>query len=254
MIGKTDEYQRMYEAERQLWWYRILHQKVLSQIKQYFHNRVDISILDAGCGTGGLLSYLQEQGFEQLQGFDFSTDAVAFSKQRGLNVIQQDLSQLAEYEPQKQFDVIICNDVFTYFSDETIVQILQAIRAKLKPNGLFISNNNAHAAFAGIHDLVVGGQKRFVEADLQRLTTAAGLPMVYHTYWSFLLALPILLVRAWQRFQLRRGWIDIENHPSDVAVPPVWLNQLLYGLVKLEEKIGNRMPFGSSIFITTHVY
>ena len=253
MIGKYDEYERMYQAERQLWWYRILHQKVRSQIKEYFHNHVDISILDAGCGTGGLLSYLQEEGFEQLEGFDFSTDAVTFSTRRGLNVVQQDLTQLSEYKPKKQFDVIICNDVFTYFSDEIIVQILQAIRAKLKPNGLFISNNNAHAAFAGIHDLVVGGQKRFVAADLKRLAAAANLPITYSTYWSFLLALPILLVRAWQRFQLRRKMIDLENHPSDVALPPIWLDQTLYGLVKVEEKIGRRMPFGSSIFITTRI-
>lgn len=249
MIGKSDEYDRMYQAEQQLWWYRILHQKVAGQIGKYFNNSRQISILDAGCGTGGLLLYLKNQGYTQLEGFDFSTDGVAFSQLRGLPVVQHDLSKLADYCPQKQFDVIICNDVFTYFSDETITEILKNICTKLKPNGLFITNNNAHAAFAGVHDIVVGGQKRFVIADLKRLAQPAGLRVVFATYWSFLLSPLIMAVRAWQRFQLRRGWVDLTQQASDVAVPPAPINQMLYGLVKLEERLLQRGPFGSSVFV-----
>jgi len=249
MIGKSDEYDRMYQAEQQLWWYRILHQKVAGQIGKYFNERREISILDAGCGTGGLLSHLKRQEYTQIEGFDFSTDGVAFSQLRGLQVAQHDLTKLADYCPQKQFDVIICNDVFTYFSDEIIVDILKNVRTRLKPNGVFITNNNAHAAFAGIHDIVVGGQKRFVAADLKRLAQPAGLQINYTTYWSFFLSPLIMAVRAWQRFELRRGWVDLSQQASDVAVPPTPINQMLYGLVKLEEKLLRRGPFGSSVFM-----
>ncbi|WP_428656704.1 class I SAM-dependent DNA methyltransferase [Runella sp.] len=248
MIGKYDEYERMFNAERHLWWYRVLHQKVTAHIQKHFPNRTDISILDAGCGTGGMLMYLRDNGFTKIEGFDFSEDGVAFSRSRGLEVTHLDLKKILEYKPEKQFDVIICDDVFTYFSDAEIVDILKGIHAKLKPEGIFITNNNSHEAFSGIHDLVVGGQKRFVEKDMERLSKNAGLSIIYATYWSFFLSPLIMAVRAWQRFQLRRGWIDLSKQASDVAVPPFFINLPLYWLVKTEEIVFRKAPFGSSLF------
>ena len=75
MLGNKDEYDRMAEAEGKHWWYRSLHERVLRTIQKQFASR-DIDILDAGCGTGGLLSYLRDNGFTNLQGFDISEFAV----------------------------------------------------------------------------------------------------------------------------------------------------------------------------------
>ena len=36
MINNRAEYQRMFEVEQKLWWYQILHEKVLYQIKKHF--------------------------------------------------------------------------------------------------------------------------------------------------------------------------------------------------------------------------
>lgn len=59
-----------------------------------------------------------------------------------------------------------------------------------------------------------------------------------------------MAVRAWQRFQLRRGWINLSKQASDVAVPPFFINIPLYWLVKLEEAVlpGHRSgaPFYSN--------
>jgi 2-polyprenyl-3-methyl-5-hydroxy-6-metoxy-1,4-benzoquinol methylase len=250
MIGKQDEYERMFNAERRLWWYRILHQKATDRIKRHFNDQKNIRILDAGCGTGGMLIHLQEQGFKQIEGFDYSEDGVKFSQSRGLDVTYFDLTKIAAYKPEKKFDVIICNDVFTYFPDAVIIDVLKAMKAKLAPNGIFITNNNAHAAFSGVHDIVVGGQKRFVKEDMQRLAKAANLEVTYATYWSFFLAPLIMTVRAWQRFQLKRGRIDLSKETSDVAVPPSLINNGLYWLVKMEEGLLGKGPFGSSVFVT----
>ncbi len=248
MIGKYDEYERMFNAERQLWWYRILHQKVSRIINNHFPNQKEIDILDAGCGTGGMLAHLKDKGFTHIEGFDFSEDGVHFSQSRGLAVVHFDLTKVADYQPTKKFDVIVCNDVFTYFDDPTIISILSAFKEKLKPGGIFITNNNAHKAFAGIHDVVVGGQKRFVKEDMERLAQKAQLRLKYATYWSFALAPLIMTVRAWQRYQIKQGKVDFSKQSSDVAVPPAFINEPLYWLVKLEEKILGQGPFGSSIF------
>ena len=97
---------------------------------------------------------------------------------------------------------------------------------------------------------MVGGQKRFIKEDMQRLAQAANLEVTYATYWSFFLAPLIMTVRAWQRFQLKRGWIDLSKQSSDVAVPPSLINNALYWLVKIEEGIIGKGPFGSSVFVT----
>lgn len=248
MIDKRAEYERMFRAEQTLWWYRILHEKVSEQLQRHFPGQTDIAILDAGCGTGGLLLHLQEQGYTQLEGLDFSPDGVAFAQSRGLRITYHDIRHLADYVPSKCFDAIICNDVLMYISDEAAVSVLQTVRERLKPNGVFISNNNAFDAFIGIHDYTVGGPKRFVLDDIRRFATAAGLSINYATYWSLLLSPLILAVRSWQRLQIRRGWVDLSQATSDVDVLSKPVNRLLYKLVKAEGRLLKKVPFGSSLF------
>ena len=68
MIDNRQEYQRMFEVERQLWWYQILHRKVLSQITSHFRTHYsDLKILDAACGTGGYFLFWRKKVFKILQ-------------------------------------------------------------------------------------------------------------------------------------------------------------------------------------------
>ncbi len=56
MIGNRIEYEKMYAVERELWWYKILHAKVLTAIQQHFSS-TNIAILDADCRTVGCSRY-----------------------------------------------------------------------------------------------------------------------------------------------------------------------------------------------------
>lgn len=247
MIGRSEEYRRMYEAEERMWWYRLLHGKTIRTIRKHFPGQAGLRMLDAGCGTGGMLAALRRAGFSNLRGFDFSEDGVAYACSRGFDVVQHDLTRLGSFAPGEQFDVIICHDVFCYFDEARLHDILRAVAEKLQPGGIFISNNNAFGHFAGIHDRVVGG-RRFVLADIQRPAAHTGLQLYKHTYWSLVLSPLIAAVRWWQRRQLRQGRINLADHPSDVALPPAPLNAALYGLVRLEEALLPRLPWGSSLF------
>lgn len=62
MLDRHEEYDRMAECEQKLWWYRALHERTVEAIRQRFGQQ-PLRILDAGCGTGGLMMYLREQGF-----------------------------------------------------------------------------------------------------------------------------------------------------------------------------------------------
>ncbi|GAB3492908.1 class I SAM-dependent methyltransferase [Spirosoma knui] len=249
MIGRFDEYQKMFRLEGQLWWYRNLHERVEAALCNYFPDCHDIALLDAGCGTGGLLQFLTQKGYTNLRGIDGSADAVTFCQERGFEADLVDLNHLSEFEPRTQYDAIVCNDVFCYFLGSELERLLNELARRLKPGGVLISNNNAFRIFKGQHDLAVGIKRRFTRPDFESLLPKAGLYIRYATYWSFILSPVILVMRQWQNLQLRLGWRAPEAAQSDVYLPAAWLNEMLYWIVKAEQKLLTRTPFGSSLFI-----
>lgn len=251
MIGRSEEYEKMFRLEGQLWWYRSLHERVETALQERFGPRRDVTILDAGCGTGGLLDFLRRRGYTNLRGLDGSTDAVAFCQERHLPVTLVNLNELANFEPERQYDAIICNDVFCYFAADDLAPLLSALANRLKIGGVLITNNNAFNLFRGEHDVAVGIVRRFVLADFKPVFADNGLHIQSATYWSFVLSPLILLIRQWQRLQLALGWHRLEEAQSDVYLPRPWVNETLYRLVRAEQTLLRRTPFGSSLFMVS---
>ena len=249
MIGHSEEYEKMFRLEGQLWWYRSLHERVEETLHRHFGNRRDIRILDAGCGTGGLLDFLRRRGYANLRGIDGSADAVAFCQERSLSVTLVNLSELATFEPDVPYDAVVCNDVFCYFDDADLSRLMSQLAQRVDSDGILVSNNNAFAVFRGQHDLAVGSTRRFVRADFERLLPPTGLRIRSATYWSFVLSPLILAMRQWQNWQLRSGSRNPDDAQSDVYMPPGWLNETLYRIVRTEQKWLSRTPFGSSLFL-----
>ena len=247
--SSEEEFKMMYEAEEKLWWYRILHEKTLTEIQIKFFLKKDISILDIGCGTGGLLSFLRQHNYTNLQGIDYSEHSVHFSKLRNLKVKKVNIDNIDIMFQYQQFDVIICNDVFYCLNKTQIINALQNIELLLKPYAIFLSNNNAFNIFYGTHDIAVGGKWRFTLKNFQEFTTKTSLKIQYHSYWTWMLSPLVLAIRISQQIQLKLGLINTTKLVSDVSVPPNWLNKMFYKIVKLEEKLLKKGFFGSSLFL-----
>ncbi len=139
--------------------------------------------------------------------------------------------------------------MFCYFSDPDLSRLLTELARRLKPGGLLLSNNNAFNVFWGQHDLAVGSTRRFKRADFVGLLPRAGLQLHDSTYWSLALSPLILLARQWQRLQLRLGWRSPDQPASDVYLPHPFVNETLYRIVRAEQSLLPRTPFGSSLFI-----
>jgi SAM-dependent methyltransferase len=255
MLNSSEsEFRMMYEAEEKLWWYRILHEKILVEIQQRFAFRKDLAILDLGCGTGGLLHYLRKKKFINLQGIDYSDASIHFSKTRKLNVQKANIDDILQLFEGQKFDVIICNDVFYCLDKIQIIKALQNISLLLKPEGIFLSNNNAFDIFYGTHDIAVGGKWRFTRKDFQVFLQNTPLKIQHYSYWTWVLSPLVLSIRIFQQIQLKLGLIDTSKIVSDVSIPPVWLNELFYKIVKMEEKIFEKGFFGSSLFLVIEKY
>ena len=55
------EYQRLAELDRRLWWFRGLHAQMLTALARPALRWDGMRLLDAGCGTGGLLATLADR-------------------------------------------------------------------------------------------------------------------------------------------------------------------------------------------------
>jgi SAM-dependent methyltransferase len=249
MLHNFSEYQLMHQVEQQLWWYKILHEKVLKTIAINFKQNKEIKILDAGCGTGGLLRFLSKNGYTNIQGFDFSIDGVNFCKMQNLSVQQIDILDFDKHFEDSDFDVIITNDVLYQFENQDIKKIFFGFQKKLKSNGILISNNNAFDVFYGTHDIAVGGKQRFVIKDFKKLIAHLPLKITKYTYWSITLSPLILSVRLFQRIKIKLGLIDIKNIKSDLSLSNYMINNILYKIVTTEQQIFKKCFFGSSLFI-----
>jgi 2-polyprenyl-3-methyl-5-hydroxy-6-metoxy-1,4-benzoquinol methylase len=105
-------------------------------------------ILDIGCGAGDFLLMLKKQGFQKVEGLDYSRQAKNFAEKRGLKVA---LCDIEEETPsfKKKFDVIVCGDILEHVFEPDF--FLNKIKKLLKKNGwLLISVPNAGWYLNGI--------------------------------------------------------------------------------------------------------
>ncbi|HVO26333.1 MAG TPA: homoserine O-acetyltransferase [Candidatus Margulisiibacteriota bacterium] len=75
------------------------------------------SVLDLGCGSGGLLSQLRERGHTRLVGVDLDEDALLACVAQGLDVVQCDIEKGLSSFSDKQFDVVVLSQTLQSVSN-----------------------------------------------------------------------------------------------------------------------------------------
>lgn len=236
----------MARAETGLWWYRCLHAQVARVIETHPHGR-NAAVVDAGCGTGGLLLSLRQLGFTKLSGYDVSPEAVRTCRERGLEVALQDLRGIGNVVEPGSADVIVSNDTLCYFDHVEQEAISRNLSDALAPGGLLVLNLPALAAFRGIHDLAVGIGSRFSKADVRRLMPGDLFELVEQRFWPLLLSPLIYVARLRQRRRLRKN--PALEPRSDVVLPPAPLNGLFGLVTRIELMLPPVAPFASSLFL-----
>ena len=85
------------------------------------------SVLDLGCGNGGLLSLLRERGHQRLVGVELDEQAVVNCVRRGLDVVQADLNHGLSTFADGQFDVVVLSQTL-----QTVIDVRTVIREMLR--------------------------------------------------------------------------------------------------------------------------
>ena len=100
-------------------------------------NKKEISILDAGCGSGLLLNQLYEAGFTNLHGFDLNPVNVDLAiKNKNLKIKLGNV--LSPGYEKDSFDIVICSHVLQIFNFNEAQKLFIELGKILKPGGILI--------------------------------------------------------------------------------------------------------------------
>lgn len=232
-----EEYRKMAEVEDVMWYYRALHRNVAAALDGAV--APGAAVLDAGCGTGGLLRRLAlAQSNWRLAGLDFSEIAVRIARERtGCPIALGSVTALPFDDAQ--FDAMVSCDVLCQL--ESPREALAEFRRCLRPGGLLVVNVPAFMWMWSYHDEAVQSKHRFVRPEMLSLLRASGLQPLWVSYWN---TLPFPLA------VLRRKVFPASKGGSDVRLYPAAVEAAFDVLMRLEHRClaaGNVLPFGNSV-------
>ena len=229
-------YSWMNTSEQNMWWYYSVHQHMLRMIER-FGGEAEIPLLDAGCGTGGLLGKIAAAWpARPLFGLDAEEAAVAAARKKShAEIVLGDVNKLPY--PDQSFGAICSVDVLYHAKVNPAVALREAKRC-LKPGGVIILNLPAYQWLYSFHDREGHGIRRFTLGGAREMLAAAGLEPVYATYWNTILFPLMVLQRKFGK--------------SDVGEFPALANTIFKRITDLERlglRAGLRLPFGGSVLI-----
>lgn len=195
-----------------------------------------LRLLDLGCGPGNTLTRLGRWG--HAFGSDFSLDALAFARSKGMSRLVSSDSTALPFRPAS-FDCVVALDVLEHVEDD--VAALREVARVLRPGGAFLFAVPAFPALWRHHDRMYGHFRRYLRPELVGRVRTAGLTVDACRFFKCLFFLPLLAVAGLER-------IGFPPRDNFYAVPG-WLNRLMAGEIRWEERSGltRLLPFGVSL-------
>lgn len=241
------EYERLAAVEEQGWWFWGLHTNLIAAWRLATETGpaaarpAHPSLLDAGCGTGGLLTRIASTA-PQARRFGIEVDPLAAATARAKSKAAIAIgSTLALPFAPASFDAVFSADVLCHRGVEPAAA-LRSIWSCLVPGGTVILNLPAYRWLFSGHDRAVDNVRRFSGGEVRALLHDIGYAQIRIRYWNSLL-FPLMVL---QRLIHKSGASDVELLP-----PPV--ERLFRAAVALEVWLGRHglhFPFGGSILAT----
>jgi SAM-dependent methyltransferase len=230
-------------VEDDMWYFRGLHAHVSGAL-QRAGLKPGATVLDAGCGTGGLIRRISgvRPGIHW-KGIDINPDAVALARERtrGLPVELAVGSVTRLPWDDAVFDAAVSMDVLYHVEDDAL-SLRECLRV-LKPGGNLWLNVPAHSWLWSYHDVATSAVRRYDRKALLELVGGAGFDVLEWTHWNSLL-LPLIA--------FRRKVLPQPAEGSDVMKYPPLLDGLFSAVLLAERyciQAGLRFPMGSSLWI-----
>jgi SAM-dependent methyltransferase len=237
---QAEDYDYLYELEDHFWWFPGMRAITGALLDQYCGAHCDRRILDAGCGTGRNLLWLQRYAGEgEIYGIDISFQALQMSRQRGPErLVQASVTDLPFDD--SSFDLVTSFDVLVQLpTSGADVQAIREMYRVLRPGGVGFVRAAAFEWLRSGHDKALGTQKRYRLSELSLRLERNGFVVLRTTYANSLL-LPAV---AFRRLVLKRA--GLAESGSDVKPLPPWLaplNRVMHLILQAEAAWLQTMP------------
>lgn len=233
-----DEYLKMAAVEDSMWHFRSLHRHVCRELLRAL-GRSRSRILDAGCGTGGLIRRLKaEVPAWEWTGLDAQPLACQLARERSSESFVEGSVEALPFA-DGEFDAVVSADVLPNVQNDEAA-IRESFRV-LRPGGVLIVNVPAYPWLWSYHDVATHTLRRYQPSELVEKIRAAGFGEAAATHWNAL-ALPLIA--------FRRKVLPAPRDGSDVKEYPLVIDRILGALLAVEHgwiNLGGAWPFGSSI-------
>lgn len=218
---QAEDYNYLYELEDHFWWFAGMRTIAGVLLDQYCEADCNRRILDAGCGTGSNLLWLQRYaGDGKIYGIDLSFEALQMSRQRGPKRLAQASVTHLPFD-DSSFHLVTSFDVLVQLPrGGADVQAMREMYRVLRPGGICFVRAAAYEWLRSGHDETLGTQKRYRLSELSLRLERNGFEVLRTTYANSLL----LPAAAFRRLVLKR--VGLADSGSDVKPLPPWLEPL----------------------------
>ena len=234
---RTDYGEAYAELYRRHWWWRAREAMILDVLGHKHPCHGWKRILDVGCGDGLFFDQLSQ--FGEVQGIEATEEVVSPSGPHRARIHIGPFDET--FQPREQFSLILMLDVLEHIADP--VAALRRAWGLLEPGGMLLITVPAFMLLWTNHDVLNHHFTRYTKSSFRHLARAAGVELesgIYLFHWLF----PVKLLA-----RIMEGLLG--SRPAVPRVPPDWLNNLLFGLSRLEYRALHRamLPFGNSLMV-----
>jgi SAM-dependent methyltransferase len=236
------EYERMHEVEDRMWWYRGLRALTAELLARALaRSKAAGPVLDAGCGTGGMLLKLGPAvAGNPTFGLEYDVVAASFAAAKaGRPVAAGSVTEMPLRD--RVLGGYISLDVLSHGGVEPALALKEAHRC-LRPGAIAIFNLPAYGWLLSAHDRRVHNVRRFTGGQARALLAGSGFRVLRASYWNTLL-FPLMLIHR---------LLERADAESDVRDYPPWLDALFSTALAIERaaiRAGISLPFGGSLIL-----
>lgn len=238
----SDYYERIFECEERHWWYAGMRSIAASLLGDRCTGS-GRRVLDAGCGTGGVLRWQADLGGATLlAGVDIGAAAIELAHRRVPEADLHVAPLVGLPFDDASFDLVLTNDVLQHVRETDVGASLAEVRRVLAPGGTLLLRTNGAWSLRREREDWRAYDRRALVGVLQ----SAGFRCERVTYANTVLSLAAILQR-------RTPHAPSEERHGIPTVPPSGIRAavgrtLLGAEARWLVRSGRTLPYGHTLF------